>query len=325
MWQEFTRQARALEQLLADKQLPPSDSQQAWDELQRMRGAMGQAQQQQAALQQMYEKQQDQHPPKQQQQQHRHSPPQQQQGPRVGGRRGAPQQQQQQLQLQLPQERSWLSQQHSTLCVSSQPLVLEQQQQQGCADELPGDSLEAFMVETQMVPVTVNGIPDSIDVGSSLMQLMIPPAVLAAGSSRLGQPVQHHNRYGGCGLDAELSACSVASAGLQARGSPASSSSAPWGGWQGNQQQQQQRASQRPPASPPILRGDRFVEAKPGKQLAGSSTTRAESQQQQQSSPTRKAGAANTHAGRAAARGGKASGGAAAGSAGKASNARRRI
>jgi hypothetical protein len=60
---------------------------------------------------------------------------------------------QQQQQLQQPQqEHSWLSQQHSTLCVSSQPLDLEQQQLLlGSCDELPGDSLDAFMVETQMV------------------------------------------------------------------------------------------------------------------------------------------------------------------------------
>jgi hypothetical protein len=44
------------------------------------------------------------------------------------------------------------------------------------------------------VPITVNSIPESTDVGSYLMQLMIPPTVLAAGSSRLGQPVQHYNR-----------------------------------------------------------------------------------------------------------------------------------
>jgi hypothetical protein len=59
--------------------------------------------------------------------------------------------QQQQQQLQPQQESSWLSQQRSTLCVSPQPLDLQQQQQLGSCDELPGDALDAFMVETQMV------------------------------------------------------------------------------------------------------------------------------------------------------------------------------
>jgi hypothetical protein len=140
---------RALEQLLADKQLSPSDSQQAWDELQRMRGVMGQAQEQQQALQQMYNQQQHQPPPDQKQQQ------QQQQGaPQVRSRdrRGVQMRPQQPQQQQPQQEHSWLSQQHSTLCVSSQPLDVEQQQQLGAScEELPGDSLDAFMVETQMV------------------------------------------------------------------------------------------------------------------------------------------------------------------------------
>jgi hypothetical protein len=154
---------RALEQLLTDKQLSPSDSQQGWDELQRMRGVMSQAQEQQHALQQMYEQQQQQQQPQQEHSRlrQRHSPPQQRQqqqhrqAPQVRGRgrRGVPLQQQQQQQLQPQQKSSWLSQQHSTLCVSSQPLDVEQQQQQqlGSCDELPGDALDAFMVETQMV------------------------------------------------------------------------------------------------------------------------------------------------------------------------------
>ncbi|WIA18746.1 hypothetical protein OEZ85_003436 [Tetradesmus obliquus] len=309
MWQEFTRQASALKQLLAGKRLSPSDSQQAWDELQRMRGVLGQAQEQQQALQHKYD---------QQQQQQQRSPRQ---------RRSPPQRQQQQQQQQEP----WLSQQHSTLHVSSQPLDLEQQQQQdgGLDDELAGDALDAFMVETKMVPVTVNSIPESSGVGSSLMQLMIPPAVLAADGSRLGQPVQHFNRYGGYGLDAELSGCSVASANLQARGGQASSSSAVFGGWQGKQRQQQQQGSQRPPASPPILRGDRFVDGRPEKQPAGSGTARAanhqQQQQQQRASPPRRANAGNAQAAKAPARGGRGTGGGAAGSAGKASNARRRV
>jgi hypothetical protein len=65
-------------------------------------------------------------------------------------------------------------------------------------------------------------------------------------------------RYGGYGLDAELSGVSVASGNLQAKGGLANSSSAVWGGWQGNHQQQRQQALQRPPASPPILRSDRW-------------------------------------------------------------------
>jgi hypothetical protein len=64
-------------------------------------------------------------------------------------------------------------------------------------------------------------------------------------------------RYGGYGLDAELSGASVASGNnLQARGTLANSSSAVWSGYQG--QNQQQQVQQRPPASPPILRSDRW-------------------------------------------------------------------
>jgi hypothetical protein len=124
---------RALEQLLAEKQLSPSDSQQVWDELQRMRGVLGQAQEQQQALQQMYD----------QRQHQQQQPSHQQRSPRQ--RRSSPQRQQQEARL---------SQQHSTLQVSSQPLDLElqqQQQQDGCCAELPGDALDAFMVETHLV------------------------------------------------------------------------------------------------------------------------------------------------------------------------------
>jgi hypothetical protein len=85
-------------------------------------------------------------------------------------------------QQQPQQEHSWLSQQHSTLCVSSQPLDLEQKQLGASCEEL-----DAFMVETQMVSGDITSVCHISAVSAAKEKLC-----------RCQQPFACHEMTGGC-------------------------------------------------------------------------------------------------------------------------------